>query len=221
MTATHLKQVSAAQVPFVTKAAASLQIVRSGRVLGGGLEPGACRSTHLQLWSNFHLRRISQKLVVLLTVWCLDSLKCFFQAVCAFQVVQPACTHISCFTSSCTTCPCWASWTVLRYITYPIFLCIAFSRWKPVCAASCLLWSALLDRPLRSITLSDKVVRGCSSKQHTLGDCELCRVLQLHLGVWFVKADRGNRRLHISAQCPHCWGGRAAFCLRNQECFLS
>jgi len=142
-------------------------------------------------------------------------LEVFFQVVCAFQVVQPVCTHISCLTSSCTTCPCWTSWIVLRHITYLIFLCIAFSRWKPLCAAPCLLWSALLGWCLKSITLSDKVVRGYSSKQHTLGDCKHCSVLQLHLGVWFVKADQGNRR-HISVQCLYCCGGRAMFCLRNQ-----
>lgn len=40
MTETHLKQVSAAGVLFVTKAAARLQTVMLGRVLGDRLKPG-------------------------------------------------------------------------------------------------------------------------------------------------------------------------------------
>lgn len=68
MTETHLKQVSAAGVLFVTKAAAHLQTVMLGRVLGDRLKPGVCRSAHPQVWSSFHLRAIPQKLAVLLTV---------------------------------------------------------------------------------------------------------------------------------------------------------
>lgn len=215
MTETHLKQVSAAEVLFRTKAAARLQIVRLGRVLREGLKPGVCKSTHLQVWSNFHLRSISQKLVVLLTVWCLDSLKCFFKLCVPFKLFS-LCVHI--FRALQVPVPlvlAELAGLCQGTVTYPIFLCIASSRWKPVCAASCLLWSALLDWRSKSITLSDKVVRGCSSKQLTLGECKLCSVPQLHVGVWFVRADWGNRR-HVSAQCFYCCGGRAAFCLRSQ-----